>query len=502
MIEIFLPEGDKEKRSDAVPGKVLAFRARMRELAGHQKLALKAPIKTSDLAKTGTAKTLYWIVGFAASGAVAVHAKRMVAAIWPKHEMLAANVLWGLTAVLSLMAMIVLWRGLNKSLLRLVEAKPGSGHSKSAYITGYISTAFVIGIILILALLVFDYQSHSAAGVLNEKKQHAATEISSRDNSLWRISPSPQSTVEVKSDFAADFGSFAGTFGDFFGGVLNPILTFGTLIGLAVTILMQRTQLLDEKQRADDTARVSNHQTFETTFFNLLNLHNATISDLHFVPSSVKLPSAESNPVPPKNDAPQDALDYEASIVIGRAVFASVLDTMNQLSKDPDAGNYLNNLYFSLTGAYKLIQDKHNHVLGHYFRNLYQILAFVDRYITPIESEELDVEYLARKRYTNILRAQLSAHELSLLLFNCHAQMVDQGAFRSLLIEYQFLEHVPFKYSYLHHKLYIEGYDDPINPIVDQYLGSDDVGVSRSGAFGDNPAVFAFLRLRSLLRLN
>lgn len=48
-------------------------------------------------------------------------------------------------------------------------------------------------------------------------------------------------------------GGYLGTFGDFFGSVVNPILTFGTLVALAITILMQRVQLREAREDAKDS---------------------------------------------------------------------------------------------------------------------------------------------------------------------------------------------------------------------------------------------------------
>lgn len=53
-------------------------------------------------------------------------------------------------------------------------------------------------------------------------------------------------------------GASYGTFGDFFGGVLNPILTFLTFMGLLFTILLQQSELkLTRKELKDSAAALS-----------------------------------------------------------------------------------------------------------------------------------------------------------------------------------------------------------------------------------------------------
>ena len=49
--------------------------------------------------------------------------------------------------------------------------------------------------------------------------------------------------------------------------------------------------------------------------------------------------------------------------------------------------------------------------LGHYFRNLYHLIKFVD------ESQDIENEF--KKNYTTLVRAQLSAYEQALLFYNC-----------------------------------------------------------------------------------
>ncbi|MCY1299741.1 putative phage abortive infection protein [compost metagenome] len=113
----------------------------------------------------------------------------------------------------------------------------------------------------------------------------------------------------------------------------------------------------------------------------------------------------------------------------GRPAFEAVFEHIAQDSDETD----------SAITRYKHMQDQYNHVLGHYFRNLYQALKVVNSY------SEAQLTADEKRKYTSIMRAQLSTTELALLFLNCINGVSDQGQFRNLLVEYAMLEHLPFK---------------------------------------------------------
>ncbi|HHF2921133.1 hypothetical protein D8S93_24550 [Vibrio sp. VGrn 2] len=199
-----------------------------------------------------------------------------------------------------------------------------------------------------------------------------------------------------------------GEFGDFFGGVLNPILTFLMFIGLIITIIVQKTELALARNEFNRTANAlveqsesSKTQSIETTFFNLLKIHLDSIESLKFNNSALCCIINE------KNDSSS-----------GRAVFSSILKWMDK--DDPNT-------------TYSSFQETENHIVGHYFRGLYQILSFID------SCELTDSE---KEKYSRIVRAQLSTDELAVLYFNCICEKVDSGQFRRLLIKFKILEHL------------------------------------------------------------
>jgi len=381
--------------------------------------------------------------------------------------------------------MAIFWLRVKDSLSSLIDPMSDAKQFAPGVMAGYIASTIVAGTTIMLGVLTFDYFVHSAAYPDENTKPPHREEILIRNIFPAVIEQAPQPSEKDDIGTLAKFGSSAGTFGDFFGGVINPILTFGTLIALIITLLIQRRQLTDEKGRARETARALNIQTFENTFFNLLNLHSNIIAELR-IPSNAAMNSAD---FPVWGGKPKQIEEK-----VSRQVFSEVMEIVNRgsVSSEPHLGETQANL------VYSHIQNRQNYVLGHYFRNLYQILAFIDRYSARINSDDIKEEYSMRKRYTNMLRAQLSSHELSLLFYNCSKNTVDSGAFRGLLIEWCILEHIPLRYSLRRHYLYLEGYDQaPVDHMIDQYLGNEEFLQEKTGAFGSNPAVLKYLIIRN-----
>lgn len=219
--------------------------------------------------------------------------------------------------------------------------------------------------------------------------------------------------IVLRFDFLGTSSWKLGEFGDFFGGVLNPILTFLMFIGLIITIVVQKSELSLARVEFAKTASALKEQSdsvkkqaLENTFFNLLKLHSETLSSLCFN---------------------EDVLCCSLTVVpgertSGRAVFSSIL-TWIHIEEFPQKSleNYTN------------FQNSENHIVGHYFRGLYQILKFID------DSGLSDHE---KETYSRLFRAQLSADELALLYFNCICSSVDNGQFRTLLIKFKMLEHL------------------------------------------------------------
>ena len=182
-----------------------------------------------------------------------------------------------------------------------------------------------------------------------------------------------------------------GQWGDFFGGSLNPILTFLTFVGLLFTIALQRIELTltrDEMKRSADALELQEKavrkQSFEDTFFGMLNLHNSIVNSIDLTD--------------PVSDA----------VVRGRDCFRSFYTNLNKEYRsnlDKSGGKYTDIEILNI--SYENFWKKYQLELGHYIRYLFNIIRFVD------QSDQ------AEPYHMKLVRAQLSDQELLLLFYNC-----------------------------------------------------------------------------------
>ncbi len=284
--------------------------------------------------------------------------------------------------------------------------------------------------------------------------------------------------IDITLIFITDKG---GVFGDFFGGVLNPIFTFLTLFGLITTIVIQRQELRLARVEYGKTADALSTQAIETTFFNILDLHHTIADNIKVDLDELKGKSLGESFT---ETAASAILSSMTSVQLknnalfeGRGVFSEILEFISIKSKSPEEA----------LERYKVIQNNYNHVLGHYFRNLYQALKIIDNYDESLLTKG------QKRKYTGILRAQLSTKELALLFLNCLEGMTDSGQFKNLLIEYAMLEHLPIKkvkggYS-------LSGSPEPVanDAMFLQYKNKKELGFDLNkyygGAFGENKGV-------------
>ncbi len=271
------------------------------------------------------------------------------------------------------------------------------------------------------------------------------------------------------------FTDRGGVFGDFLGGVLNPILTFFTLIGLITTIVIQRQELRLARIEYEKTADALSTQAVETTFFNILDLHHKIVDNI----------KVDIDDISKKSKTEQILSELATAMMKvsrkttfeGRGAFEEILDFLSMNSDSPK----------EVVARYKLLQEHDNHILGHYFRNLYQALKVIDSYDESILSID------KKRKYSSILRAQLSTKELAVLFINCLEGVSDKGQFKNLLIEYQMLEHLPIQAMAGGYSLAGTNCAIADDEMFLEYKIKKDLGISLSkyygGAFGKNKGI-------------
>lgn len=218
-------------------------------------------------------------------------------------------------------------------------------------------------------------------------------------------------------------------FGDMFGGV-NALFSGLAFVGLIWAILLQKQELQLQREELKDTRlelagqreqlefqnSTFKQQAFDSVFFQMLGLHNQIIGSMEVIEHDFSAVfSGESRP---------------DTIHSGRDCFSRFYDDLyNHLTCSEE--NIVD--LASLRESYGAFFDPAESDLGHYFRNLYTTIKLVD------QSEIQD-----KKKYTNIVRAQLSSYELLLLFYNCLSDN-GRGKFKPLVEEYAIFKNLPDK---------------------------------------------------------
>ncbi len=225
-----------------------------------------------------------------------------------------------------------------------------------------------------------------------------------------------------------------GQFGDSLGGV-NALFAGLAFAGVIWAIILQQKELVlqraelalqraelektreeikGQKEQLAAQNQTLQQQSFESSFFQLLGLHNDIVN-------SMAIPQSHH----------------------GRECFIFLFKELTR------------------NDAYEKFFAEYQPVVGHYFRHLYNVVKFVDQSdfsfveLNDQKFEALPVRRQAGKKfYTNLVRAQLSSSELGLLFYTC---LSDRGAkFKVFVERYALLENMPLDVliNKEHRKLY------------------------------------------------
>lgn len=200
-------------------------------------------------------------------------------------------------------------------------------------------------------------------------------------------------------------------------GAVNALFSGLAFAGLFYAILLQRQELALQReelslarqemqgQRAVLEAQSSTlkKQNFEDTFFRMLGIQSDIVREI-------------------------DIRNGGNVVNQGRDCFKSFFSNRfgAYFAHRPDREIGLPRL----REAYVEFFEKNQADIGHYFRNLYTLIKFVDG---------SDVE--DKRAYTNIVRAQLSSYEQLLLFYNCLTPL--GGDFKGFVERYALLKHMP-----------------------------------------------------------
>lgn len=178
-------------------------------------------------------------------------------------------------------------------------------------------------------------------------------------------------------------------------------------------LMLTRREVRGQKEQLEAQNLTLKQQRFENTFFSLLNLFNNIVG-------SIELSGAKRLGDPP------------SVIARGRECFSIFFHEFgNEFGKvQHDHGDWGQRTL--CVTAYDQFANSRQPFVGHYFRTLYNIVKFIGT--SDVEDKQI---------YVNILRAQLSSPELSLLFYNCISKFGSEK-FKPLVERFGLLENMSF----------------------------------------------------------
>ncbi len=162
-----------------------------------------------------------------------------------------------------------------------------------------------------------------------------------------------------------------------------------------------RKVLEDQKGQFEEQSKIMRKQSFEDTFFKLISLH-------HEIVNAMKVPGGQSG---------TRCLEF-----LYTADFLQDYNRVEKLDNSKDKSEVIKIVYGHFYARQQII-------LGHYFRNLYQVIKFIKK--SDIEDKHF---------YSDLIRAQLSSAELKLLFYNCLSEYGTN--FKPYIEEFALLKHL------------------------------------------------------------
>lgn len=222
-----------------------------------------------------------------------------------------------------------------------------------------------------------------------------------------------------------------GQFGDKFGAV-NALFAGFAFAGIIFTIFMQNREIKQTKKMLEEQLKDSNKQRFDSTFFQLLTLHNDITSKLSDIETRgreafrsfhariiLSDPDFRCYPALQKLDREEIRRVKDTRSIVdeaGKKLGSADISNLQTSLEDGVASleNYLDDSLplqeKKIRQAYTKAAELHVDNYSHYFRNLYHTLRFIKE--SPL------IEDAERPRYAKYVRSQLSEPELLCLFYN------------------------------------------------------------------------------------
>jgi len=220
-----------------------------------------------------------------------------------------------------------------------------------------------------------------------------------------------------------------GNFGSYLQGTTASFWSLAGLLIIFVAFLAQKQQLKRQETELEEQARQFRMQhesiklqNFENSFFQLLNLHNQNVTQMRINVEGFG----------------GDSREYD-----GRECFR-ILHNLSHTVYGSRTAEQNADINFAAQHYMRMFEvPSYEASLGHYFRTLYHIIKFVNE-SDALKTESAAADYKNRRRYTSLVRAQLSAFELELLFYNGISPNGEK--FKPLIEKYGLLENFDTKH--------------------------------------------------------
>jgi len=201
---------------------------------------------------------------------------------------------------------------------------------------------------------------------------------------------------------------------------------------------LQREELYETRKVFKKQSETLKTQQFESTLFNLINLHHSIVDSIDLVDYEFPKGASMSDQVLGKNQI--------RITTTGRDCFSVFSTTYNQIFIELKSHFTSYSEMELINSAYSQFYEKHQTDLGHYFRNLYHIFKFID-----------NSEINEKSKYSSLVRAQLSNYELVIVFYN---SLTNYGnlKFKPLIEKYNILKNINIE-TLIDEEKHIEYYD-------------------------------------------
>ncbi|HEY3932140.1 MAG TPA: putative phage abortive infection protein, partial [Verrucomicrobiae bacterium] len=177
----------------------------------------------------------------------------------------------------------------------------------------------------------------------------------------------------------------------------GTLLIFVAFLAQKQQLLRQETELKNQEKQFELQQQSIKLQNFENSFFQLLNQQSQIVAAMQTLSGNREGRNCFKGWF-------EDKLKY----TFGNEWRKSATGMQQRIV--PDEKQYA-------IKCYEIFYKDYQHYLGHYFRNLYHIIKFVNE-AEVLKADDERVEYKTRRRYASLVRAQLSVYELCLIFYN------------------------------------------------------------------------------------